>query len=187
MGKPKVLLVDDEPDIVRTLGFRLEAAGYEVLTAANGAEALEHLRRGKVDLVLADFMMPEMNGIELTRVIKESPLWFDIKVLLFSANSEPEFRRKAIEMGACDYLPKTLGAQAIVEKVTETIGVAAPPAPAAAAPNTGPQLAALARSLSDVLHMAGAAEGLPESTTFGIEAAKRIAGEIQSLAGAGEN
>ena len=181
MPQPRILLVDDEPDIVRTLEFRLEAAGCVVETASNGARALDVLRQSRVDLVLADFMMPEMNGIELTRTIKDNPLWFDIPVLLFSANPDPEFRRKALEMGAKDYLSKTIGASAIAEKA---IGLVAGVSPSA--PSSGPQLAALARSLSEVLLLASSVENLPKSAATAIESAQRISSELQELAASEE-
>ena len=66
MQKTKVLIVDDEQDVIAALQFRLTTAGYEVITAENGAAALEVIRDANVDLVLADFMMPEINGLELT-------------------------------------------------------------------------------------------------------------------------
>ena len=207
MEKTKILLVDDEPDIIRTLEFRLNAAGYEVKTAANGTQALEVMRRMRVNLILADFMMPEMNGIELTRVVKASPLWFDTRVLLFSANPDPEFRRKAIEMGAEDYLPKTLGANVIVERVHELArpelihpAEESQPAPPAARPepqaqperpapqtsddeNLRSQLASLAHNLKDVLHLADAGVELPGSTSYALASARRIANDISRLAG----
>ena len=121
MTKSKVLIVDDEEDVVAALQFRLATAGYEVLAASNGAEALEVLKREAVDLVLADFMMPEINGLELTRLVKANPNWFETRIVLFSCNSEPEFRKRALELGALDYLPKTDGANSIVARVYEIL------------------------------------------------------------------
>ena len=183
MAQPRILLVDDEPDIVRTLEFRLEAAGCTVETASNGGRALDVLRGGRVDLVLADFMMPEMNGIELTRTIKDNPLWFDIPVLLFSANPDPEFRRKAIDIGAEEYLSKTIGAGAIADKA---LGLVGGTAAAAADAGTGPQLAALARSLAEVLNLAASMEGMPKPAASAIQSAQRIAGELLDVV-AGED
>ena len=106
MGETTVLIVDDEPDIIATLQFRLASAGYKVLTAEDGARTLDVIRANAVDLVLADFMMPEINGLGLTRLVKAEPKWAKIKVLLFSCNAEPEFRQRALELGAVDYLSK---------------------------------------------------------------------------------
>ena len=187
-----ILLVDDEPDITQTLSYRLEAAGYDVITAANGEEALEVMRRQDVDLVLADFMMPEMNGIELTRNIKAHPQWFSTKVLLFSCNGDPEFRERALKFGALDYLPKALGANRILDRVYDQVRPqkafddgppASPTSPASKPVDTGvfQQAAALARSLSDMLHLARATGELPESTSFALDSAQRLAAELLEL------
>lgn len=189
MQKTTILVVDDEADMRRTMEFRLQAQGYEVLTSGNGAEALETLRRSRVDLVLADFMMPEMNGIELTRMIKSHPTWFDVKVVLFSCNTEPEFRRRAIEMGAIDYLPKTIGASSIVERIFEIVGPekrARREEPGGVDSELKASLVALSRSLIDVLHLARAGEGISETTAYALDSARRIADDMLRLTGSGE-
>lgn len=194
-----ILLVDDEPDVVQTLGYRLQAAGYDVTTAVNGEEALEVMRRQDVDLVLADFMMPEMNGIELTRTIKAHPKWFGTKILLFSANSDPEFRRRALELGALDYLPKTLGANQILEKVYDEVRPHPGFADEAKKPRAEPadnaavvqeavfkgQLKALARSLNDVLQIARRTGEVSDATAFALDSAQRLSDEILELASVG--
>lgn len=203
MEKTKILVVDDEPDAVSALRFRLEKAGYEVLTAEDGAAALDILRAQKVDVILADFMMPEVNGLELARLVKANPNWFETRVIMYSCNTDPEFRRRALEIGALDYLPKVDGYTNIIERLAE---VAAPtraakarpaaqatvPEPAAGQlPEQAPgdpveqvyreQLHALARSLVDVLHLAGLHETLPEVTRYALGSAQRIAADIQKL------
>lgn len=203
MEKTKILVVDDEPDAVSALRFRLEKAGYEVLTAEDGAAALDILRAQKVDVILADFMMPEVNGLELARLVKANPNWFETRVIMYSCNTDPEFRRRALEIGALDYLPKVDGYTNIIERLAE---VAAPtraakarpaaqatvPEPAAGQPpEQAPgdpveqayreQLHALARSLVDVLHLAGLHETLPDVTRYALGSAQRIAADIQKL------
>ncbi len=192
----KILVVDDEPDVVASIKYRLSDAGYTVLSSENGVGALETLRREKVDLILADFMMPEVNGIELTRLVKSHPTWFDTKVILFSCNTAPEFRQRALEMGAVDYLPKSAGAQTIIERVGEIVG---PALSADFSPvnsqqpgdsndgltdgedNFRVQVESLARSLVDVLHLARASGDLEEPTEYAIDSARRIADDIQKL------
>jgi CheY-like chemotaxis protein len=181
--KSTILIVDDEEDVVSALKFRLAVSGCDVLTASNGAQALEVMRQSPVDLVLADFMMPELNGLELTRMVKAHPKWFETKVLLFSCNIEPQYRQRALELGALDYLPKTDGANAIVSRVYEILGLEQ--AEAAAPPAGGPpseQLRSLAQSLIDVLRLAGMPEDLPSSTQYALDSALRIADDIRSLA-----
>ena len=192
MQKTKVLIVDDEQDVIAALQFRLTTAGYEVITAENGAAALEVIRDANVDLVLADFMMPEVNGLELTRLVKSDPKLFDVKILLFSCNTEPEFRRRAIELGAIDYLAKTDGANSIVSRVCAVIGpqkqAARQDDPAsfviAGDAAMRSQVRALAKNLTDVLHLAQMEKDVPQSTQYAIESANRIAGHMLSLADA---
>ena len=191
MTKPKVLIVDDEEDVVAALQFRLATAGYEVLAASHGAEALEVLKRETVDLVLADFMMPGINGLELTRLVKANPNWFEMQIVLFSCNSEPEFRKRALELGAVDYLPKTGGANSIVARVYEILSPEAKePSPLAGDPLSertlgesalGEQLRALSRSLADMLHLAQTDKDIPEITQDVLDSANRIAEDISRL------
>jgi two-component system alkaline phosphatase synthesis response regulator PhoP len=191
LEKTKILVVDDEPDAVSALRFRLEKAGYEVLTAEDGAAALDILRAQKVDVILADFMMPEVNGLELARLVKANPNWFETRVIMYSCNTDPEFRRRALEIGALDYLPKVDGYTNIIERLAE---VAAPTRAAKARPQLPEQapgdpveqayreqLHALARSLVDVLHLAGLHETLPDVTRYALGSAQRIAADIQKL------
>jgi DNA-binding response OmpR family regulator len=131
----KVLIVDDEADVIQALKLRLETAGYDAVTASDGAEALKILDNTEVGLILADLMMPNLDGLELTRRIRQNHRWRLIQVLLFSCHDDPVARCLALEFGASDYLPKTLGARAIVSRVNEILAgdasfeVATRPAP----------------------------------------------------------
>ena len=184
----KILLVDDEPDILETLRFRLAAGGYDVEVAENGAAALNLIRSQPFDLVVADFMMPELNGIELTRQIKDNPAWFTTKVILFSANPDPTHRKRAIQCGAEEYLPKTQGAAFLAEKIQELVGTgdaAAADKETAAAQESPDQfrreLGLLARSLVDLLRLAQASGDLPEPSQYAVKSAARVADDIQRL------
>jgi CheY-like chemotaxis protein len=172
----RIVLVDDEDDVLSAFEFRLGALGYDLAVARNGAEALELLNQQKVDVVLADFMMPEINGIELTRIIKSHPLWFNTQVVLFSANSDPEFRRKALDLGASDYLPKTAGAKTIIERICRLAPLETKTSVAAAA-----SAATLARSLADMLKLAAGDATLAESTRLAITSSQRIADDLARL------
>ena len=192
MKKTRVLIVDDEEDAIAALQFRLAAAGYEVVTASNGAEALDVIQTSDVDLVLADFMMPEINGLELTRLVKSDPKLFEVKILLFSCNTEPEFRRRAIELGAIDYLAKTDGANSIVSRVYDVVSPEKPTAgqddPVSAESDREAalrfQVRALAQNLTDVLHLAQMEKDVPRSTQYAIDSANRIAEDMLNLADA---
>ncbi len=188
MRKTKVLIVDDEEDVIAALQFRLTTSGYEVITASNGGEALDIIKRSEIDLVLADFMMPEINGLELTRLVKSDPKLFDVKILLFSCNSEPEFRWRAIELGAIDYLAKTDGANSIVSRVYDVVGPqkrsAQPDSPSAVSAQEAAlrsQVKALAQNLADVLHLAEMEKDVPQSTKYAIDSASRIAEDMLNL------
>ena len=180
----KILLVDDEPDILETLRFRLTAGGYDVEVAGNGAAALDLIRSEPFDLVVADFMMPELNGIELTRQIKDNPVWFTTKVILFSANPDPTHRKRAIEYGAEEYLPKTQGAAFLADKIKELLGPSAAPAPEPPEEDHDQfrrELGLLTRSLVDLLRLAQTSSPLPEPSRYAVESAARVADDIQRL------
>jgi DNA-binding response OmpR family regulator len=118
--------VDDEADAIQALKLRLENAGYETISAADGAEALELLRHSSVDLIVADLMMPNLDGLELTRRVCQDPSRAAPPVLLFSCNDDPAARDLALEFGALDYLPKTLGAREIVSRIEQILAAARP-------------------------------------------------------------
>jgi DNA-binding response OmpR family regulator len=117
----RVLIVDDEADVVQALRLRLETAGYPALTASDGIEALKVLDQTSVDVILADLMLPHLDGLELTRRIRQDPRWMGTRVLLFSCNDDPAARGLALEFGAQDYLPKAIGGRAIVSRVLEVL------------------------------------------------------------------
>ena len=129
MKNSRILIVDDEPDVIQALRFRLEAAGYVVHTASNGQEALDRLAAGRVDLILADFMMPVINGLELAEIVQQEPACSATKVVLFSCHADARARARAREAGALDYLLKMDGARAIVRQVYTLLNSAqSPPA-----------------------------------------------------------
>lgn len=181
----KILLVDDEPDTVSTLKFRLEKEGYDVQTATNGLEALDTLREGPVDLVLADFMMPELNGLELARLMKGSTQHFDTRVMLFSCNTDPAFRKRAMDVGVLDFVAKTDGYLRIIERAQEIAPVEERAEEEEEVDEVAfrSQLYSLSRSLKDVLKLAKMGTPLPETTEYALESANRIAGDIERLTG----
>lgn len=102
----RILIVDDEYFLVETLRTRLEYAGYEILTAENGQEALALMDKEPVDLVIMDYMMPVMDGIEATKKIKANKKWKGIPVIFLTARARPEDRKAVYQAGAEDYLAK---------------------------------------------------------------------------------
>jgi DNA-binding response OmpR family regulator len=103
-----ILVVDDHPDLIGQMALTLEAAGYRVLTARDGIEALAVLESQQVDLVLADISMPRMNGYQLHDRFMQNPRWVSIPFLFLSARSLDSDIRYGKELGVDDYLTKPI-------------------------------------------------------------------------------
>jgi CheY-like chemotaxis protein len=117
MGKPRVLIVDDEPHIVLSLEFLLERAGYETASAGDGDEALALVRRLRPDVVLLDIMMPGRNGYAVCQAIKSDPGLRAIPVIMLSAKGQEVEIRKGLELGAAAYVTKPFGNAEVLEAV----------------------------------------------------------------------
>jgi len=113
----KILIVDDEPNIVTALEFLLQRSGYEVLIARNGDEALKALESARPDLVLLDIMMPVKSGYEICKRIRERPEWAHIKVVMLSAKGRDAEVNKGMAMGADLYVTKPFSTRELMEKV----------------------------------------------------------------------
>mgnify|MGYP001559020305 CR=1 FL=1 len=113
MAKPLVLIIEDEADFREILSTKLTSAGFDVQTAENGEEGLQKLKTIKPDLVVLDFMMPKMNGIETFAKIKEDEELKKLKVVFMTNHGEPLLelgdsdRQYAKEIGAADFFRKT--------------------------------------------------------------------------------
>jgi len=121
MLTPQILLVDDEPNIVMSLEFLMRKNGYGVGIARNGSEALAAIREVPYDLVLLDVMMPDVDGYQVCRQIRESPDRAATKVIFLSAKSQPTDVRKGYEVGADLYIPKPFSTRQLMEKVRELL------------------------------------------------------------------
>lgn len=117
MSKQKILLVDDEPDILEIIGFNLEREGYEVFTAPNGRKALEIARKQKPDLVLLDVMMPEMDGMDTCRELREDPSLKDTLIAFLTARNEDYSQIAGFDAGADDYISKPIKPRVLVSRV----------------------------------------------------------------------
>jgi two-component system OmpR family response regulator len=111
---PRILIADDEPNIREVISFALERAGYAVVAARNGSEALQQFRRGPVDLIVLDVGMPEMDGLEVCRQIRKSS---DVPILFLSARDEEIDRVLGLEIGGDDYVTKPFSARELVARV----------------------------------------------------------------------
>jgi len=113
----RVLVVDDDPDIVELLQYNLEKEGYEVRTASDGRRALEVARGFTPELVLLDIMMPQMDGIETGRQLREIPELRQTYILYLTARSEEYSEVAAFEIGADDYLTKPIKPRALMSRI----------------------------------------------------------------------
>jgi len=112
--KTRILVVDDEPSIRKFLRANLEAKDYKVLTAADGAEALQTIEMELPDLVILDIMMPKMDGFEVCRQLRE---WSQIPIIMLSARGDENDKVKCLELGADDYITKPFGASELIARV----------------------------------------------------------------------
>ncbi|MCB2011677.1 MAG: response regulator [Geminicoccaceae bacterium] len=122
MGK-RVLVVDDEPNIVTSLEFLMKKAGFEVEVARDGAEALEALGRTPPDLMLLDVMMPEFDGYEVCARIREDPAWAGTKIVMLTARGREGERERGLDLGADAYVTKPFSTRELVQQVKEMLGV----------------------------------------------------------------
>lgn len=117
----KILIVDDEPDILELAVIRLETAGYEVLKVASSEEAFKVLKKNKPDLILLDLVLPNMQGDEFCKKIRSTSGLKDIPIILFTA-SIMRVPEKAEEMGADDYILKPFEPGELLFKIKKFIG-----------------------------------------------------------------
>jgi DNA-binding response OmpR family regulator len=113
----RVLVVDDEPNIVMSLRFLMEREGFDVEVAATGEEALAALARRPADLVLLDVMMPELDGFEVCQRIRDSPAWRSTKVVMLTAKGRDVERDKGLALGADAYVTKPFSTRELVARV----------------------------------------------------------------------
>lgn len=113
----KILLVDDEQDILEIVGYNLSQEGYQVFTAVNGVEAIEKARAEVPHLILMDVMMPKMDGMEATEAIRKIPELSNVIIAFFTARSEDYSQVAGFEAGADDYITKPIKPKLLVSKV----------------------------------------------------------------------
>ncbi|MDG4553860.1 MAG: response regulator [Candidatus Competibacter sp.] len=120
----KILVVDDEPNIVLSLEFLMKQAGFQVRTAADGEAALAAIATEQPDLILLDVMMPRKNGYEVCQAIRANPDWKDVRIVMLTAKGREVEREKGLALGADDYITKPFSTQEVVERVRELLAEA---------------------------------------------------------------
>jgi two-component system KDP operon response regulator KdpE len=118
LDRSRVLVVDDQPQITRSLEAALTSAGYEVLTASEGAAGLARFTEWRPGLVITDLYMPQMNGLELCRRIRAQS---NIPIIVLSAQGEEEIKVQALDSGADDYVTKPFGTDELLARVRATL------------------------------------------------------------------
>ncbi|MDQ6644671.1 MAG: response regulator transcription factor [Chloroflexota bacterium] len=113
----KILVVDDEPVLVETIAYNLEQAGYQVITAADGASALQAARREVPDLIILDIMLPEMDGLEVCRQLRRENSTATIPIMMLTAKSDEIDKVVGLEVGADDYVTKPFGRRELLARV----------------------------------------------------------------------
>ena len=117
----KILIVDDEPNIIVPLEFLMEQNNYEVRTAGTGELALEQIAAWKPDLILLDIMLPGLDGFEVCRQIREQTEFRDIKVIFLSAMARSIDIEKGLGLSADDYITKPFATDHVVTRVRELL------------------------------------------------------------------
>ena len=118
----RILVVDDEPHIVRLVSFSLERAGHEILEANDAPSGIAIIREQRPDLVLMDVMMPGMTGFEALEILKADQSTADVPVVMLSAKSQEYEQEEGLERGALRYICKPFTPSALVEAVSEIVG-----------------------------------------------------------------
>jgi len=113
----RILVVDDDPELVRLLGAYLKQAGFEVLSAYDGESALHILRRERPDLVLLDLMLPDRDGWDVTRIVRADPDLGSVPIIMLTARVEDYDRILGLELGADDYVVKPYNPREVVARV----------------------------------------------------------------------
>jgi len=122
MSRKRILIVDDEEDLLFGIKIHLVARDFEVLTAADGQTGLEIARAQKPDLIILDLMLPRIDGYKVCRMLKFDEKYKRIPIILFSALAQESDREMGLEVGADDYLVKPFNADLLLSKIAELLG-----------------------------------------------------------------
>jgi two-component system alkaline phosphatase synthesis response regulator PhoP/two-component system response regulator VicR len=122
MNKPRILVAEDDPNILRQIAFNLGTHGYQVDTAVNGAEALKQLMQSRPNLLITDVMMPEMDGYELVATLRADPDLADLPVIMLTARSQDNDVAQGYNSGTDLYLTKPFNPAELLSFVQRILG-----------------------------------------------------------------
>ncbi len=120
--RKKILVVDDDAEVVELLGFNLKNAGFAVGTARDGLEALKKAYSVSPDLILLDLMMPELDGLAVCEILRRNPVTASIPIIMLTAVSTEFGRLAGLESGATDYVSKPFSPRELVSRVRSVLG-----------------------------------------------------------------
>ncbi|MHB1414165.1 MAG: response regulator transcription factor [Chloroflexota bacterium] len=134
-GTAKILVVDDDPDIIQAIQIVLESQDYEVLTAVNGEEGLERIKRDKPDALVLDLLMPKKDGFAVLRELKEDPRMAKLPILVLTSVREEASRRRyqletGIELNVDDYVEKPIAPVDLINRIANLVRKSKPAIPA---------------------------------------------------------
>ncbi len=116
-GKRKILVVDDEADLLDLISYNLTKEGFEVSTASDGEEALSEIRKTRYDLIVLDLMLPGIQGMELCRILRSDPKTDTIPIIMLTAKGEEVDRVLGLEVGADDYITKPFSPRELIARI----------------------------------------------------------------------
>ena len=119
--KPKILVVDDEPDALEVIAFKLKEAGYVPLTAADGHRAVELVREERPALVVLDLMLPKLDGLEVCKILRRDPATAGIPIIMLTARAAEMDRIVGLELGADDYVTKPFSPRELVLRIKKVL------------------------------------------------------------------
>jgi DNA-binding response OmpR family regulator len=117
MPKRRILLIEDEPSIVKMVGKRLEVSGYEVLTATDGQDGLAKARVGRPDAIILDLMLPRLSGFEICAALKSDPRYQKVPIIIFTGKGQDMDEKLCRELGAEAYITKPQQSKALLEQL----------------------------------------------------------------------
>jgi DNA-binding response OmpR family regulator len=121
METKRILIVDDEPNIVMSLEYLMRSKGLEVGIARSGSEALDQMEQSAYDLVLLDITMPDLDGYHVCQTIKNHPVWKQTHVVFLSAKSKQSDIEKGMSLGATDYIVKPFSTKDLSKRILDIL------------------------------------------------------------------
>ena len=118
----RILIVDDEVQLVEMVKMRLEAAGYEVISAYDGQDGFDKAKKNKPDLIILDLMLPKMDGYKICGLLKNDARYSKIPIIMFTARVQEEDVRLGKDLGAEEYVTKPFDPKILLSKIKELIG-----------------------------------------------------------------